>query len=170
MSKNDGGWSKIKVFPKQMMGKLASVHIPFLKKRVQRGLDYRGKTFKKYDPNYAEYKASRFKSKKTGKRIPSMAHKKISSTRIHPPDLTVTGDMLMNLTRKRYDTKMYQIGFTGEEADKAEYNEKNGRIMYKDDPGGIPKRERKFLINYLNRQMKKQFKMKLRNVNITIGK
>jgi len=166
MPRDKMGWHKIKVFPKSMMAKLAVNHIPFMQNRVQKlSMDYKGHTFKPYDPSYVEYKASRFKSKRTGKRIPSMAGKSIKSTRMHPPDLTVTGMMLKNLQRKRYDHKSYVIGWTGEEADKVEYNKNMGRNIIDD----VPNREKKFLVKLLEKDMMKQFRTKLKDVNITIG-
>jgi len=165
--RKDGGWSKIDVFPKSFMRLLAAKHIPFLKKRVKRGLDYKGRVFKPYDPEYVEYKTSRFRSKREGNkgRIKSMKGQRISSTRAHPPDLTVTGQMLNNLSRKKYSKRHFTIGWVGEAAEKVQYNKEMGRNIMDD----IPNREKRFLIRLLGKAMEKQFKTKLRDINLTIN-
>lgn len=160
------GFHKIRVFPKQVMRKVMALHHTAFVKRVRRGLDAEGHTFKSYSKSYIEYKSTRFKSKRTGKRIPSMAGKSIESTRTHPPDLTVTGRMLTNLKQKKYTKDMWQLGWTGEDAQKVGYNEDNGRDITSD----IPNFEKKILTKQLAKEMEKQFRVKLKDVNITIGK
>jgi len=165
MAKDKMGWSKIEVFPVKVMKKVAAFHVPAFRKRVKRGLDAKGRTFKPYDPSYVEYKASRFRSKRTGKRIESMAEKHIKSTRMHPPDLMVTGDMMMNLKRKKQAKDYYIIGFNGEEAARVGYNKNMGRDIVSD----IPNSEKAIITKLLANEMEKQFKRKLKNVTITIG-
>jgi hypothetical protein len=166
MPKDKMGWHKIKVFPKAMIRLLAAKHIPVFKKRVQKGIDGDGKRFKGYTKSYRKYKRTGFKSfRGTGKRIESMEGIVLSSNRGSPPDLTLTGDMLKNLKRKKFDKDSYIIGFTGEDGDKVEWNKDMGRNIIDD----IPNQEKKFLVKLLDKQMQKQFKRKLKNVTITIG-
>jgi len=167
MARKEPGFKKIEVFPVKVMRLAAVKHIPFFKKRVQRGVDGKGRKFKGYTSSYAEYKRTRFKSKRDDgpNRIASMSEKSISSTRTHPPDLTVTGDMLRNLKRKKQGKDFYTIGFTGEDAQKVDYNRQMGRDITND----IPNKEKDQITKFLAKEMDKQFKRKLKDITITVG-
>jgi hypothetical protein len=175
MPRKEPGFKKIKVFPKSVMRLVAVKHIPVFKKRVKRGIDGDGVVFDAYTPEYQQYKASGFKSQKHKRnrkgqlksigKIKSMKGKSISSKRIHPPDLTVTGDMMRNLKRKKQGKDFYTIGFTGEEAAKVDYNRRMGRDITND----IPNQEKGFVTKLLAKEMDKHFKMKLKDVTITVG-
>ena len=158
------GLSKIKIFPVDVMGRIANEHITAFNKRVEGGIDAKGKKFKSYTPSYAEYKRSGFKSKRTGKRIPSLAQGSLDR-QTNPPNLKLTGLMMRNLHRKSYKKDHYVIGFTGEPAEKAQYNEAMGRDII----NNIPDKEKKFIVDRLEKNLGIQFN-KLKNVTITIGK
>lgn len=164
--RKEPGFRKVEIFPKRIMQLLGAKHIPIFIKRVKRGIDAKGRVFTPYDSEYAEYKASRFRSKREGNsgRIPSMAGKRIKSTRTHPPDLTVTGNMLDNIKRKRYAKDHYTIGFTGEQAEKVDYNARMGRDIASD----IPNKEKQQLVRLLSKDMKKYFRTTLKDVTIYV--
>lgn len=159
------GFRKLEVFPKNVMGWMATQHIPVFKKRVQGGMDGKGRRFKTYTSKYSDLKGNRFVSDVSGKR-----HKyplaRIDSTQVFPPDLTLTGLMLANLKRRKYDKVSWTIGFNGEPADKAEGNKAQGRNII----DHLPKKETDFLAKLLAKQMDKQFKHKLKDVTITVGR
>ena len=159
------GLSKIQVFPKSVMAWMAVRHIPIFKKRVVGGIDGKGKRFKVYTRQYMESKSDGFKSKRTGKRIASKKQVALN-TQVFPPNLTLTGLMLKNLSRRKYDKTSWTIGFNGEPAEKAQGNKEQGRNIIDD----IPKKESDALSKLLAKQMDKQFKTKLKNVTITVGK
>jgi len=158
------GLSKIKVFPVPAMGRIALKHIPVFKKRVKGGIDGDGNRFKPYTRSYADYKSTSFKSRITGKRIPSMKERP-TSTQISPPDLTVTGLMLRALKRKSYKNDNYVLGWKGEEAEKVQWNEEMGRDIISE----IPDKEKAFVAKLLEQEVGKEFR-KLKNVTITVGK
>jgi hypothetical protein len=158
------GLSKVKLFPAAAMGKIANLHVPVLKRRVQGGLDGYGKRFKIYTRQYMEAKSDGFKSKRTGKRISSMKQRSLN-TQVFPPNLTLTGLMLSNLKRRFYNKREYKIGWDGEAAEKVQGNADNGRNIIDE----IPDKEKTFLVKLLEKEVGKQFK-KLKNVTITVGK
>jgi hypothetical protein len=162
------GLSKIKIFKRSVMRLAASKHIPIFKKRVRRGLDKDGNVFKSYSAKYAKLKGGGFQRTKQkkgggGGRLKSAQGMSIASKRTHPPDLTLTGEMLRGLRRKKEGKDYYIIGWTGDAGDKAEYNEANDRDIIND----IPEKEKKFIANLLEKNLKKQFG-KLKNVTIRI--
>jgi len=159
------GLSKIQVFPKSVMAWMATQHIPVFRAMVQGGLDYKGKRFKMYSTKYADLKGNRFVSDITGKRY-KYPKERISSTQVHPPDFTLTGLTLQNLKRIGYTKTYWTIGFRGEPAEIVIGNKKRGRNIIDD----LPDKEKAFLTKLLAKQMDKQFKAKLKNVTITVGR
>ena len=55
VAKDKMGWHKIKVFEKRCMDKTSVRHLSFFEKRVDKGLDYKGRTFDAYTQSYKEY-------------------------------------------------------------------------------------------------------------------
>jgi len=159
------GFSKIELFPKSFMRWLAARHVPVFKKRVQGGLDYRGKRFKPYKMDYLVKKSNDFISEHTGIRY-KYPRAPISSNQVYPPDLTLTGQMLRNLQRTKYSKTDYTISFRGEAAEKAQGNASQGRDILSD----LPNKEKTFLVKLLSKETEKQFRTKLKNVTITVGK
>lgn len=159
------GFSKIELFPKSFMRWLAARHVPVFKARVEGGLDYKGKRFKIYKTDYAILKGSGFVSDITGIRY-KYPLAPISSKQAFPPDLTLTGHMLRNLKRRSYKKTEYVIGFDGENAEKVQGNKDNGRNII----DNIPNKEKDFLLKLLGEEVEKQFRTKLKNVTITVGK
>ena len=158
------GLSKIQLFPKAAMRKMAGFHVTILKKRVQGGVDYKGRRFKGYTDKYAELKRRRFTSEITGKQY-KYPRAPIFSTKVSPPDLTLTGDMLENTQRTGYSKTWWEIGWRGEAAEKVQGNKDNGRNILDD----LPNKEKDKLLKLLAKEVGVQFK-KLKNVNITVGK
>ena len=157
------GLSKVKIFPVGDMGRIAADHIPILQRRVQGGIDYRGRKFKRYTDKYADIKGRRFTSEITGKKY-KYPKARITSTKVSPPDLTLTGFMLMGLERREYKHDYYKIGWRGEDAEKVEGNKANGRNII----DGVPDKEYKFIVKRLEKSVGKELN-KLKNVKITIG-
>ena len=165
--RTEPGLKKIEVFPKSVIYKVMMQHIPIFKKRVQRGVDGKGRKFKSYTKSYSEYKGSGFISKREkGGRIESMKGKKLLSSRISPPDLTVTGEMLGGMSKKGYGKDYWKMGWTGEQSEKVDYNRRMGRDITND----IPNTEKKQICDLLAKEMDRQFKIKLKDVTITVGK
>ena len=159
------GFSKLEFFPKSFMRWLAARHVPVFKKRVEGGLDYKGRRFRGYTQKYREVKARSFTSKDTGERY-KYPRAPISSNKVTTPDLTLTGHMLRNLKRRSYNKTEFVIGFDGENAEKVQGNRDSGRNIIDD----IPNKEKDFLVKLLGKEVEKQFRTKLKNVTITVGK
>ena len=157
------GLSKVKIFNPRDLKKVANEHIPVMKKRVEGGVDGKGRRFKGYTRKYAEIKGRKFTSKKTGKRY-KYPRGSISSTQTNPANLTLTGLMLKGLQYKKSDKKSWTIGWTGQEAEKVSGNKDNGRDITSD----VPNKEKKFMVKRLEFYLGKEFR-KLKDVNITIG-
>ncbi len=158
------GLSKIQLFPKAAMGKIGNLHNTIFKKRVERGEDYKGRRFKPYTMDYLVKKSNDFKSPVTGEKY-KYPRAPISSNKVYPPDLTLTGHMLRNLTRRSYSKTEWKLGWRGEEAEKVQGNADNGRNIIDD----IPDKEKNILVKLLAKEVGVQFK-KLKNVTLTVGK
>ena len=158
------GLSRVKLFPAYVMARVGAKHIPVFKRRVQGGMDARGRRFKIYTNKYMKLKGDKFKSDITGKRY-AYPKARISSSQVYPPDLTLTGFMLDGLRRKSYNKREWVLGWTGEQAEKVQGNKDNGRDII----SNIPDKEKKFLAKLLNKEVKTQTR-KLKDVNINVGK
>jgi hypothetical protein len=157
------GLSKIQLFPANEMARIANLHIPVFKRRVQGGIDAYGRRFKIYTNKYMTLKSNKFKSEVTGKRY-AYPKARISSGQVYPPNLTLTGFMLQNLKRRSYNKHEYVLGWTGEEAEKVQGNADNGRDIISD----VPNKEKDFIIKLLGKAVDKELR-KLKNVDIYVG-
>jgi len=167
------GLSKVKLFPRSVMRWISVRHIPVFKRRVQGGIDAYGRRFKIYTNAYMILKSSGMQ--RTGQKTPSGKSTKKrqgkikayigipTNKQVYPPNLTLTGLMMRNLHRKKYSKRGYTLGFTGENAAKAEGNKMQGRNIITN----IPTKEKKFIARLMKKSVDRQT-AKLRDVNITI--
>jgi hypothetical protein len=162
--KDKMGLSKIQLFPKNAMRKIGALHNTIFKKRVEGGLDGKGKKFKGYTSKYAKIKSRGFVSEITGKKY-KYPRAPVASTKTSTPDLTLTGHMLRNLKPGKYSKTEWSLQFTGEHAEKVQGLADGGRDIIND----LPNKEKDQLLKLLAKEVDVQFR-KLKNVNITVGK
>ena len=135
------GLSKVKIFNPKAMKRVAAKHLTVFVKRVQGGLDAKGKKFPAYTEAYADIKGRRFTRKSDGKRYKSMRGLPITSTETENPDFTLTGRTLSNLKPQRIKRNGYVLRFSGEPGDIVKGNKQHGR----DITSNIPEKEKRFI-------------------------
>ena len=155
------GLSKVKIFNPKAMKRVALKHLTVFVKRVQGGMDAKGKAFPAYTEKYADIKGRGFTRKTDGKRYKSMRGLPITSTETENPDFTLTGRTLSNLKPKQIKRDGYILRFTGQAGEIVKGNKSNKRDIVTD----IPEKEKRFIAKRLERGLKKEFR-RLKNVRI----
>ena len=158
------GLSKVKIFNPKAMKRVALKHLTVFLKRVQGGMDAKGKAFPAYTEAYADIKGRRFTRKKDGKRYKSMRGLPITSTETENPDFTLTGRTLSNLKPQRIKRNGYVLRFTGQAGEIVKGNKSNKRDITSD----VPEKEKRFIKAKLINELRKEFK-RLKNVRIPIN-
>jgi len=158
------GLSKVKIFNPRAMKRVAAQHLTVFVKRVQGGLDAKGRKFPAYTDKYADLKSRGFKRKKDGKRYKSMKGLPISSNETANPDFTLTGRTLSNLKPTRARRNGYVLRFTGQAGDIVKGNKQNNRDIISD----VPEKEKRFIKAKLLRELRKEFG-RLKNIRIPIN-
>ena len=158
------GLKKVKIFKPSAMKRVALQHLTVFVKRVQGGLDAKGKAFPPYSDTYADIKGRRFTRKSDGKRYKSMKGLPITSTETENPDFTLTGRTLSNLKPKQIKKNGYVLRFTGQAGEIVKGNKINKRDITSD----VPEKEKRFIKAKLIKELRKEFK-RLKNVKIPIN-
>ena len=158
------GLSKVKIFKRKAMKRVALKHLTVFRERVQGGLDAKGKAFPAYTEKYADIKGRGFTRKSDGKRYKSMKGVSISSTETEVPDFTLTGKTLSNLKPKKIRRYGYVLRFRGQAGDIVKGNKENDRDITSD----VPEKEKRFIKAKLIRELRKEFK-RLKNVRMPIN-
>ena len=155
------GLENLKLYRKSAVRKIADKHLTIFVKRVNKGIDAHGRSFKPYTKTYAEMKARGMNKIRGGKYkqyygIPT-------SRQINPPDFRLRGLTLLNLKRMQIRKDSYTLRFSGEAARIVEGNQKRGRDIWTD----IPDKEMNYLVNLFEQEIDKEI-TKLKNVKIVI--
>ena len=128
-------------------------------KRTQKGFSVFNKKFKKYSKKYYE-------RKKAGD-IPLQASQFAPRSR-SDVNLTLTGDMLNSFQVQSANDKGVTIGFRGDEAQKAFWNEENKRIIaHVKRP--VSRADEKFIAKFFDKQLVKAMKESSGKTEIVIG-
>jgi len=158
------GLEKVKIYDPRDLKKVAAIHLRYFKNRVQeKGQDKDGQTFNKYSDKYAKLKANRF-AKKDGGRYASLKGQPISSTRVTPPDFTLTGKTMKALHDDEIRSDGYKLTWKGEAGRIVKGNKERGRDIL-----GVPEEELKRVVDQVNIQFEKHLKLNLKDINITVG-
>jgi len=118
-------------------------------------LDVDGKGFGSYSSKYA-------KAKRDGKF-------KRQSSKSTKPDLTLTGDMMRNLQVRTATPNGVVIGWSGTDAEKVQWNARQGREILKDKKPLASDIER-YIMRELDKQIEKNLKAVEDTKTIIIGK
>jgi hypothetical protein len=155
------GIEKIKIFPKVVMGQVANRYETIFRKRVQSGIDAKGSKFVDYTPEYAEKKGRGFQKKRGKGRYAGI--KVVSSTRIDPPDLTLSGMTLKAFNRLRFGRRYFVMGWQ-RRSEIVEGQQNQGRDIISD----VPKKEKIWLATQINRRFKKYLQRTVKGVTVRV--
>ena len=158
------GLKNIKFFDRKIVTKLSAYHLRVFKHRVQvEGKDADGTRFRPYTMKYRKLKAKGFK-KKDGTNYKNVP--RVKSTKVTPPDFTLTGRTMQSLKVKNINTDGYKLEWTDPDSGAIiKGNKKRGR-----DIVGVPGNELKKVRKILERYWSVYAKRKLsKTINIRVG-
>ena len=144
---------KVKFFdPKQVRGIGEKHKAKFIKRVEVKGLDYKGKKFKKYSPGYTKQIESNF-TRQDGSRLKAYAGLPIAG-KSTDPKFRLRGLTMGNLSVKDVTKEGYSLRFTGEAASIVLGNKERGRNIVDD----FPKDEWDFILNSFGKSVDKEIK------------
>ena len=160
------GFEKVKVYPVAAMKKLADLHTTVARSRIfDKNIDHTGRKLKGYTPKYAELKRGDFR-RRDGQRYKRYKAVSLNNEAGLHANLQLTYKTQRNFKRHGYNKSSYQLGWKGETATIIDGQKDQGR----DITSGIPRKELNWARDQLVKIMDKEFKKKLKDVTITVGR
>lgn len=160
---------KLLDFDKRDFAALGALYIKTHRELIKRGYGVTDNNtayrFPNYTEHYAELKRKRFQ-KQGGGRYASHKGRAISSTQTNPPDFTLTGMTLRDLGVLYTYKDAVNVGWRGEAAQVVGGNEKRGKYKV----WGATDKEIELLGERLTDIMDRNWRTKVKDVNITVGK
>ena len=144
---------------KQRLMFFGSEMVDRIVERTQKGLDVKLNKFKPYSQSYYE-------RKRTGGLKRQATQFKPSSRK--DVNLTLTTDMLNSFHVKKVDKKGVTVGFSSQEAIKANANEVQGRVI-SSTKRPVSKDDEKFIADFFDKQVLKAMKEASGKTEIIIG-
>ena len=163
------GMDKIKIFPKEVMQKLAIRFVGVFSKRVTvSGIDAHGKPLPPYSEGYRKLLESDFKGK-DGKRYKGYGGISLTTgggkISRRPFILRGKGITVSGLKHRKSDNDSFNVGWRGIDASVVEGNAARGRDIISD----IPDNEKEWMTIFLANNVEQQYRQKVKNMKITVS-
>lgn len=165
----DKNLSKVKIFPREDIKKIAADHLTIFKRRVTvQGRDKDGQAFPAYSDSYRERLESDFKDE-SGKRYKGYGGISLTTggAKIARRQFLLRGLTMKNLAFRKCGTDYYIIGWDGEAAEIVEQNARR-RKNPRNIADGIPNSEFDMILSWMGKSIDKQWK-KIKNKTIRVG-
>jgi len=159
------GFDKIKIFNIKDIRNIAGKYLRIIDNRIfEKYQDKDGRTFKPYTENYRKRKQSDYR-KKDGSRYKGYEEGRLS-TQIMPANFQLTYKTRFNLKGRGETTSGFKVGWDGEPGVIVLGNAERGRDIWQ----SIPQKEANWIADEFRKVLDKEFRQKIKDTTIRVGR